>query len=271
MNNPDTRPPLYLNRLMETDHVVQVHPDGTVTDAPPSVYAPELHDGELMQGGTTGTGWTLMDGYSNQHSYSGPIMHPSEFIGGGLERDIRAEPGYYVTLVDHPSDGGEPDGWAVARKDIPDERDAVVVETAADRVAAFLAAYQANETRGPSIMTVAGAATNHQDMPLLAADVAEVVTPELRLVAAMRVVTADERAEDRDDEEGSLAAVTFRCEAADEIVRQLGLNEDGLEEMDEKLDRLYQAVRLARDRVGIWLHDERSARRRAARHARNLH
>lgn len=112
-----------LNSKMEFDHVVQVLEDGSVIDAP-NEYAPELHDGELE----TVTDWTLMNGYSGQYGYSGPIMHSSEFIGGGMERDILGTPGYYVALVDYPmcygcceaseEDGGEcePDGWAVAFK-----------------------------------------------------------------------------------------------------------------------------------------------------------
>ena len=99
-----------LNTQMEFDHVIEVHADGTVIDAPDGIYAPELHDTQLE----SGTGWSLMNGYSGQYGYSGPGMHPSEFIGGGLERDIRATPGYYVALVDYPSDGSEPNGWAVA-------------------------------------------------------------------------------------------------------------------------------------------------------------
>jgi hypothetical protein len=99
-----------LNDRMEFDHVVRVHPDGSVTDAD-GVYAPELHDGELS---TLDTRWALMDGYSRQDRYSGPIMHTSEFIGGGMERDILGAPGLYVALVDYPSDDTEPDGWAVA-------------------------------------------------------------------------------------------------------------------------------------------------------------
>lgn len=100
-----------LNDVMEFDHVVMVRDDGTVTDGPAGVYAPELFDGELM-----GEGWELLDGYSGQYRYSGPIMHSSEYIGGSMERDILAEPGMYVALVDYPSDDGEPDGWAVARR-----------------------------------------------------------------------------------------------------------------------------------------------------------
>ena len=100
-----------LNDIMEFDHVVEVRADGTVVDGPDGVYAPGLHDGEL-----DGPGWVLLNGYSGQDRYSGPIMHSSEFIGGGMARDILSEPGLYVALVDYPSDGSEPEGWAVAMK-----------------------------------------------------------------------------------------------------------------------------------------------------------
>ena len=99
-----------LNDQMEFDCVVEVKPDGSVVDAP-NVYGPSLYDDELE-----GSEWTLMDGYSGQFGYSGPIMHDSEFIGGGLERDILAQPGYYVALVNYSLDDDEPEGWAVAYK-----------------------------------------------------------------------------------------------------------------------------------------------------------
>lgn len=99
-----------LNDKMDFDHVVQVLPGGQVVDAH-GVYAPELYDDELQ-----GAGWTLMDGYSGQSGYSGPIMHNSEYIGGGLERDILANPGYYVTLVNNSYDEEEGEGWAIAYK-----------------------------------------------------------------------------------------------------------------------------------------------------------
>lgn len=95
-----------LSDLMEFDIVVRVE-NGRVfvtTD----VYAPSLHEDMLDD-----ESWSLMDGYSRQDSYSGPIMHSSELIGGGLERDIMAEDGYYVCLVNYLDDG-EPEGWAIA-------------------------------------------------------------------------------------------------------------------------------------------------------------
>lgn len=102
-----------LNEVMEFDHVIQVHEDGTITDAPSGIWAPSLYDGE-----TDDERWTLMNGYSGQYSYSGPVMHDSEFIGGGLERDIREQPGFYVALAntytDEDGKGDRMEGWAVA-------------------------------------------------------------------------------------------------------------------------------------------------------------
>jgi hypothetical protein len=103
-----------LSDRMEFDHVIRVHPDGTVTDET-GEYAPNLYDGRL----DTARDWHLMNGYSGQDRYSGPIMHPSEFIGGGMERDILATPGLYVALVSYytpetEDDDDNVDGWAVA-------------------------------------------------------------------------------------------------------------------------------------------------------------
>jgi hypothetical protein len=107
-----------LSDIMDFDHVIQVHEDGSITE-PSGIYAPDLHNGELE-----GSGWKLLNGFSGQDRYAGPIMHQSEFIGGGMERFIRESPGLYVALVDYPicdsdceycdGEGCEPDGWAVA-------------------------------------------------------------------------------------------------------------------------------------------------------------
>jgi len=67
--------------------------DGTVTDEE-GLYAPRLYENELDD-----KTWTLMNGYSHQNSYGGPIMHNSEYIGGAMEQDILSTPGYYVALV----------------------------------------------------------------------------------------------------------------------------------------------------------------------------
>lgn len=116
-----------LNDVMEFGHVIRVQ-DGKVHEDVPNqreFWAPELHwegdDGNathVFQPYTPDSGWTLLDGYSGQWRYSGPIMHQSEYIGGRMEQDILARDGYYVALVcDTLPDGdeeSEPAGWAVA-------------------------------------------------------------------------------------------------------------------------------------------------------------
>lgn len=107
-----------LNDRMEFDHVIRVHADGSVTDEP-GTYAPEVYmDSDLST--EVPDGWVLLNGYSGQDSYSGPVMHASEFIGGGMESDILAEPGVYVAVVvtalDAEDDEDNVAGWAVARK-----------------------------------------------------------------------------------------------------------------------------------------------------------
>jgi hypothetical protein len=104
-----------LSDRMEFDHVIRVHADGTVTDEP-GIYAPTLLDEQLDS-----PKWTLFTkGYSGQYSYNGPVMHNSEYIGGGLARDILAEPGVYVAIVadwsaDDDQEKDTIEGWAIAR------------------------------------------------------------------------------------------------------------------------------------------------------------
>lgn len=108
-----------LNTLMEFDHVIRVHADGQVTE-PEGVYAPEVaeHDG-VAYVGNAGPGrndWILLNGYSGQAGYSGPVMHLSEYIGGTLATDILCNPGYYVAVLVCDGTDSESchDGWAVA-------------------------------------------------------------------------------------------------------------------------------------------------------------
>lgn len=103
-----------LTDIMDFDHVVRVYPDGTVIGQP-GVYAPSLFDDDLDS-----DDWTLLDGFSGQQGYSGPLMHQSEYVGGGLETYIRSHPGLYVSLVNTPADDSEPTEWAVAYCPLPD-------------------------------------------------------------------------------------------------------------------------------------------------------
>lgn len=92
-----------LSDVMEFDHVIRVHADGTVQDmmltrAP--LYAPDVREDYPghIDPATMGD-WAVLNGYSSQYGYSGPIMHESEYIGGRMAADILADPGYYVATV----------------------------------------------------------------------------------------------------------------------------------------------------------------------------
>lgn len=102
---------------VEFDHPFRILPDGTVTDDDlDNVHAPELFDETIYS-----DDWEFWStGRSNQDHYRGPIMHNSEFIGGGMERDLLAQPGVYVTVVAQwtPEAGVEEtyaEGWAILR------------------------------------------------------------------------------------------------------------------------------------------------------------
>jgi hypothetical protein len=101
-----------LDSLVEFDCVFQVLPDGSVFERP-ALYGPEVYDS------TVTAGWTLVDGYSGQYGYSGPIMHASEYLGGRMAQDTLDTPGVYCLVVaygvDESEDGPEPDGWCLAR------------------------------------------------------------------------------------------------------------------------------------------------------------
>ena len=97
---PDT-----LNDEMEFDSVIYSHGDGTISDAhtmrSPYVYIAELEDGTWV-GEALDEPWELVDGFSGQYGYSGPHMHASEYIGGGLARHILETTGFYVAVVVTP-------------------------------------------------------------------------------------------------------------------------------------------------------------------------
>jgi hypothetical protein len=113
---------------LEFDTVFRVTDEGTVTDGPSGVYAPTVTndpDGDVT---VDGTGWTAWTGYTGQWSYNGAVMHPSEFVGGRLERDVLATPGVYavVAVEDDDPDADGPIGWAVVTLD-PGTSDADVL------------------------------------------------------------------------------------------------------------------------------------------------
>lgn len=124
-----------LNAEMEFYHIIRVEEDGTVSDSPLDTYVEGAVGMYLADDAAERweddfnlpEGWELMNGYSGQQGYSGPVMHSSEFIGGGMARDILEAPGDYVALPVECDCGGircdievgcdcEPAGWVVMRK-----------------------------------------------------------------------------------------------------------------------------------------------------------
>ena len=120
---PDT-----LNAEMEFDSVIYSHGDGTISDAHTMhstyVYTDEQEDGTWVEEALDEP-WVLLDGFSGQHGYSGPIMHASEYISGGLARHILETAGFYVATVVMPmpldeDDDVDSDEWAVAYTETAD-------------------------------------------------------------------------------------------------------------------------------------------------------
>ena len=97
-----------LDTLMTADHVILVNADGTVTDNPAGVWAPELTvflddngqedpgtDAELIRTAKS-SGWAIQSGWTGQYGYSGIAMHTDERVGGGLAEHVLETPGYWV-------------------------------------------------------------------------------------------------------------------------------------------------------------------------------
>lgn len=81
------------------------------------VYAPSVYSYGGGDVEIDGSGWEFWStGRSGQHSYRGPVMHPSEQLSGGLARDLLAEPGVYtVTEAMDPEDMDNLVGWVVLK------------------------------------------------------------------------------------------------------------------------------------------------------------
>lgn len=121
-----------LNDIMQPDHVIRVK-GGVITESgfPASVHAPELmigtdadgsilaeHERHLIQDAKR-YGWDVQTGWSGQYSYSGPIMHSSEYIGGALADHIRETDGYWVAVVAECFDiPDNPAGWLLLHREL---------------------------------------------------------------------------------------------------------------------------------------------------------
>jgi hypothetical protein len=135
--------PYWLNEAMPLGHIIRVHEDGTIDEHPRTAhpgtpYAPDVtmgtrHDGQILDeheadwtGQVRSEGWEPQTGWTGQYSYHGPVMHPSEFIGGPLADHIAETPGLWVA-VEVTCDDGESAGWAILHMDDSADTDSYVV------------------------------------------------------------------------------------------------------------------------------------------------
>lgn len=83
--------PFTVHPADSSGRVVVTHADG--------VHAPEGLIDVVTVDDFDDDRWELVTGYSGQHRYSGPIMHDSETLSGGMARDVLATPGTYVVMA----------------------------------------------------------------------------------------------------------------------------------------------------------------------------
>ena len=111
-----------LETAMDFDHVILVNSRREL-ETKTGLYAPDLSQYESADGVWTeelesSGDWKLLGGFSGQDRYSGPMMHASETISGGLASHILDNPGFYVALVpfctDRDGNQVDADSWAVA-------------------------------------------------------------------------------------------------------------------------------------------------------------
>jgi len=111
-----------LNLIAEFDLAFRVDEEGNVTCAD-GIYSPDVYvvtdeEGQIIgDAHISGEGWTFVNGYSGQDSYAGPIMHPSEFLGGKMAQDVLDSPGVYVVVgVIDPDDTEDLIGWVLLER-----------------------------------------------------------------------------------------------------------------------------------------------------------
>lgn len=116
LTKPNTQTAETLNRAIEFDCPFEVHDDGTVTSAhglyaPADVYWIEDTNG-IGDIEMDNSSWYPLYGFSSQYNYPGPVMHPSEYVGGRMAQEMLDNPGVYVvTAVTCLTDDDDIAGW----------------------------------------------------------------------------------------------------------------------------------------------------------------
>lgn len=88
-----------LSESLDFDHIIAVYDDGSIADnaIPNDLYAPDAYEPDSME--TTLDGWELpLSGFTGQDRYTGPWLHNSEVIAGGVASYVFEHPGYWVAI-----------------------------------------------------------------------------------------------------------------------------------------------------------------------------
>lgn len=107
-----------LDKLVEFDSPFRIDENGNLSEAYGEFYAPDVYNDSSADILIESNDWEALTGYTGQYGYNGAVMHPSEFIGGGLARDILENPGVYVLVEVRDESGEYPEtaiGWAILR------------------------------------------------------------------------------------------------------------------------------------------------------------
>ncbi len=109
---------------VDFDHPFEIRADRSVHSHDTAAHVPDVVHVEDQQAPNDidiqGDGWEALTGFTGQYSYNGAVMHPSEYIGGGMEDWLLAHPGVYVVTEVRDDDGQYPDespliGWVILR------------------------------------------------------------------------------------------------------------------------------------------------------------
>lgn len=96
-----------LTHKVDFDSPFRVNEDGTISRgigiyAPEQIMGDEIDDKDrkkLVYDFPGYPQWELISGFSGQDSYAGPVMHNSEYLGGGMAEYVLENPGVYCLLA----------------------------------------------------------------------------------------------------------------------------------------------------------------------------
>lgn len=108
---------MLLDNSIEFDTAFIVLPNGEYAET--GEYVPSVYNDSETDVYVESSQWKALTGYTGQHGYNGAVLHPSEYFGGDLLKDVSEDIGgeYALTVVyDLDDDDSDIIGWCVLRK-----------------------------------------------------------------------------------------------------------------------------------------------------------